>query len=70
MTYRPTATAAWKTLQQQAELASAERITDFFTQNPKRSNEMSVECGELHLDFSKNLVSDQTWKALLDLVDQ
>jgi len=70
MTYRPTATAAWKTLQQQAELASSERITDFFTENPQRSSDMSAECGELHLDFSKNLVSDQTWQALLDLVEQ
>ena len=70
MTYRPTATAAWKTLQQQAELASSERITDFFIENPNRSSQMSAQCGELHLDFSKNLVSNQTWQALLELVEQ
>ena len=70
MTYSPTVTSAWNTLQQQAESASAERITDFFTENPNRTHEMSVECGELHLDFSKNLVSNQTWQALLALADQ
>ncbi len=70
MTYRPTATAAWQTLQKQAELASSERITELFAKNPLRSSEMSVECGELHLDFSKNLVNDQTWQALLALVEQ
>ena len=70
MTYSPTATSAWNSLQQQAESASAERITDFFTENPNRTNEMSVECGQLHLDFSKNLVSDQTWQALLALANQ
>ena len=70
MTYSPTVTSAWNTLQQQAESASAERITDFFTENPNRTHEMSVECGELHLDFSKNLVSNQTWQAMLALADQ
>ena len=70
MTYSPTATSAWNSLQQQAESASAERITNFFTENPNRTNEMSVECGQLHLDFSKNLVSDQTWQALLALANQ
>ena len=70
MTYSLMATQAWKNLQQLAGPASAKRISDLFTENPNRAEEMSVDCGELHLDFSKNLVSEKTWQALLALAEQ
>ncbi len=68
--YTPTATAAWKTLQQYAQQATGQNITDFFTDNPQRSSQMSLQCGEIFLDYSKNLVSDQTWQTLLELAAQ
>ena len=68
--YKPTTTSAWKTLQQQADKAQQQNISDFFHQNPQRSSQMSVQCGEILLDYSKNLVSDETWQALLELAAQ
>ena len=68
--YKPTNAPAWKTLEQQAEKAQQQNISDFFQQNPQRSSQMSVQSGELFLDYSKNLVSDETWQALLDLAAQ
>ena len=68
--YKPTSTPAWKTLEQQAETAQQQNISDFFQQNPQRSSQMSVQSGELFLDYSKNLVSDETWQALLELAAQ
>jgi glucose-6-phosphate isomerase len=65
--YTPTATRAWKNLQQLAETAQAQSISALFSSDPERSRDMSVACGELMLDYSKNLVSKQTWQALLQL---
>ena len=68
--YTPTTTSAWKSLEQQAEKAQHQNISGFFDQNPSRSSQMSVQCGEIFLDYSKNLVSDETWQALLELANQ
>jgi glucose-6-phosphate isomerase len=68
--YNPTTTPAWKTLKQQAEKAQQQNISDFFQQNPQRTSQMSVQSGEILLDYSKNLVSDETWQALLELAAQ
>lgn len=68
--YTPTTTSAWKSLEQQAEKAQHQNISGFFDQNPSRSSQMSVQCGEILLDYSKNLVSDETWQALLELANQ
>ena len=68
--YQPTSTPAWKTLEQQAEKAQQQNISAFFDQNPQRSSQMSVQSGEIFLDYSKNLVSDKTWQALLELAAQ
>jgi glucose-6-phosphate isomerase len=68
--YKPTSTPAWTTLLQQAEKAQQQNISNFFDENPHRSSQMSVQCGEILLDYSKNLVSDKTWQALLELAAQ
>ncbi|MDC0010844.1 glucose-6-phosphate isomerase [Porticoccaceae bacterium] len=68
--YNPTNTPAWKTLEQQAEKAQQQNISDFFQQNPQRTSQMSAQSGEILLDYSKNLVSDKTWQALLELAAQ
>ena len=70
MTYSLRATEAWNNLQKLAGPASAQRISDLFSENSNRAAEMSVNCGELHLDFSKNLINEQTWQALLALAEQ
>ena len=66
-TYSPTSTAAWAQLEQQAIHAKHETISDYFAQDNNRVSQLSVQSGELFLDFSKNLISQKTWQALLAL---
>jgi glucose-6-phosphate isomerase len=68
--YQPTDTPAWKTLEQQAATAQQQSISGFFHKNAQRSSQMSVQSGGIFLDYSKNLVSDETWQALLELAAQ
>ena len=41
-----------------------------FSVDPNRFNKFSLECGDLLLDYSKNLITDTTVKLLLELANQ
>jgi glucose-6-phosphate isomerase len=68
--YSPTSTLAWSNLETQAGVANGVRITELFDADPQRVENLSVTSGELYLDFSKNLLSDKVWSALLALAEQ
>ena len=68
--YSPTSTLAWSNLETQASVANGVRITELFDADPQRVENLSVTSGELYLDFSKNLLSDKVWSALLALAGQ
>jgi len=67
--YQLTSSVTWKKLQQLADRSRQDRITDYFVSDPDRFNRMSLRLGELFLDYSKNKVSDEVMKALLDLAE-
>src|SRR5210317_151469 len=60
---------SWKKLSALAEETANDRISDYFNQDPKRFDKMSLRLGELFLDFSKNKVNDEVLKALLELAE-
>jgi len=64
-----TSSVTWKKLEQLAQETQEDRISDYFKQDAKRFDKMSVRLGELFLDFSKNKISDDVFKALIDLVE-
>ena len=64
-----TSSVTWKKLKQLAQETQEDRISDYFTQDAKRFDKMSVRLGELFLDFSKNKINDDVFKALIDLVE-
>ena len=68
--YSPSSTAAWSALHSKASDTKEARITDLFATDPQRVNKFSLSVGDLFLDFSKNLVSDSVWSALLALAKQ
>jgi|TARA_B110000977_G_scaffold90586_1_gene120314 glucose-6-phosphate isomerase len=68
--YSPSSTAAWSALHSKASDTKEARITDLFATDPQRVNKFSLSVGDLFLDFSKNLVSDSVWSALLALAEQ
>ena len=69
--YSPINTPAWQQLEKlAAQLDNAESpktIKALFDNDRSRADKYTLQDGELLLDFSKNLVSDQVWQHLLQL---
>ena len=56
--------AAWKVLQAEAALLAGTTMRELFAADPQRAERMSLSLGHLRLDFSKNIVTDQTLRLL------
>ena len=68
--YSPRKTDAWSQLESEAELAHQHSIVQLFDVDSTRAGTFSLNTGGLFLDYSKNLISNQTWQALLNLAEQ
>ncbi len=66
----PTTTNAWKQLQQHFSDYGATRISDLFDQDKQRFEKYSFQFNEIFADFSKNIVTDETLKILLQLTGE
>ena len=60
-------TKEWKALQAHYETAKALKLRDLFKADPGRAERFSVEGAGLFLDYSKNRITDETMRLLLDL---
>lgn len=65
----PTTTPAWTQLDALAEDFYPD-LRQWFVDEPKRAEKWSFSAGDLWVDLSKNLVSEQVMDLLLDLADQ
>src|SRR5579859_6032557 len=61
---------AWKALATQAKSLRKTHLRDLFRKVPKRGERMTAEGCGLFLDYSKNRITDQTLKLLLQLADE
>jgi len=59
----------WQALKAHYETASKLHLRELFAADPKRGERMTVEAGGLFLDYSKNRITDETLKLLLQLAD-
>jgi glucose-6-phosphate isomerase len=66
-TQRPTATAAWRALQAHYEQIKDLHLRDLFRDDQRRGSRFTVEGAGLYLDYSKNRVTDETLRLLLQL---
>jgi glucose-6-phosphate isomerase len=66
----PTGLPAWNELLKLKESIRNQSISKLFNKNPARSEQFSIQHGELFLDYSKNLINDQVMSSLLSLADQ
>ncbi len=66
LTQRP----AWKTLAAHYEQAREWHLRRLFAEDPKRGERMTAEAVGLYLDYSKNRITDQTLKLLIQLADE
>src|SRR6476619_5201476 len=61
---------AWKALVAHQQKIRDPPLRKLFADDPKRAERMTVEAVGLYLDYSKNRVTDETLKLLLQLADQ
>jgi glucose-6-phosphate isomerase len=62
-----TQTPAWKALQSHHSQVSALHMRDLFAQDPTRFTKFHLTFDDILLDFSKNRITDETFRLLLDL---
>ena len=62
--------ASWKALRNHARKVKALHLRDLFAKDPKRGDRMTVEAAGLTLDYSKNRVTDETLKLLVNLAKE
>ncbi|PYT09733.1 MAG: glucose-6-phosphate isomerase [Acidobacteria bacterium] len=66
LTTRP----AWKALEEHHQQLRKLHLRKLFSDDPKRGERMTAEAVEIYLDYSKNLITDDTLKLLLQLADE
>ena len=65
-----TQTPAWKALDAHQKTIAGKHMRDLFKEDPKRFDKFSLPFNDILLDFSKNRITDETFKLLLDLAKQ
>ncbi len=61
---------AWKALEAHYKNVRELHLRKLFADDPKRGERMMAEAVELYLDYSKNRITDETLKLLLQLADE
>jgi glucose-6-phosphate isomerase len=65
-----TAGPAWKALEAHHQKVRALHLRDLFADDPKRGERMAAEGAGIYLDYSKNLITDETLGLLVQLADE
>jgi len=65
-----TSLPVWKALDAHYQEASKLHLRDLFAADPKRGERFTAEAAGLYLDYSKNRVTDETLRLLLQLADE
>ena len=61
---------AWKQLSSHKKTIEKLHMRDLFANNPNRFDDFSLQAGTIFLDYSKNLITDDTMSLLLNLARQ
>ena len=62
--------AEWQAVQGHAEKFSTVRLRDLFDSDPRRGERLTARVADLHVDYSKNLVTDEVLAALFALAER
>src|SRR5262249_48709460 len=62
--------SAWSALASHYNKTSKLHLRELFANDPKRGQRMAMEAVGLYLDYSKNRVTDETLKLLLQLAEE
>lgn len=66
----PTKTASWKELIKHYEATKDVHMKSLFLEDSDRKDKMSLEFEDLHLDFSKNRMTEKTLKLMVELAKE
>ena len=66
----PTTTKSWKKLQAHFEAVKDVHMKDLFAEDKTRANKFTIEWNDFYVDFSKNRLTKETLKYLLELADE
>ena len=66
----PEQTEAWRRLAEHRRRVAGLRLNDAFSRDPGRAQRFSLGLERVFVDFSKNLITDETLSLLLDLAGQ
>jgi glucose-6-phosphate isomerase len=61
---------AWQTLEQHSVALGSARMRDLFAEDPQRFERFSLYSGEILFDYSKNRITAETMRLLVDLAEQ
>jgi glucose-6-phosphate isomerase len=61
---------AWKALEAHAQQVRGLHLRSLFADDPKRGERMTVEAAGLFLDYSKNRITDETLRLLVELAQE
>ncbi|WP_044400655.1 glucose-6-phosphate isomerase [Lacinutrix sp. Hel_I_90] len=69
-TVNPTTTKAWKALQNHFESVKDVKMKALFAGDKNRANAFTIQWEDFYVDFSKNRITEETFKLLLELADE
>src|SRR5580693_337687 len=61
---------AWKALEAHSKQIQKSHLRNLFADDPKRGERLTLEAVGIYFDYSKNLVTDETLKLLLQLAEE
>lgn len=62
--------AAWKALEAHSKTIQSLHLRTLFADDPKRGERMTAEAAGIYLDYSKNRITDETLKLLVQLAEE
>ncbi|MFV9549729.1 glucose-6-phosphate isomerase [Algibacter sp. PT7-4] len=65
----PTTTNSWKKLQEHFKTVKDVQMKDLFAEDSERANKFTIKWDDFYVDFSKNRITQETFKYLLELAD-
>ncbi|WP_111682424.1 glucose-6-phosphate isomerase [Winogradskyella tangerina] len=66
----PTTTDSWNKLQAHFETIKDTHLKDFFGANPNRAAELTLNWDDFYVDFSKNRITQDTLRLLIELANE
>lgn len=60
----------WQALEAQQKVMRGQHLRNLFADDPARGERMTAEAAGIFLDYSKNLIDDETFRLLVELAEQ